>query len=165
MNLVTPDSGLLFWMVLIFAVVFFILWRFGFPIITDMVEKRSARIEDSLKLAREAEKRMQDLAREQEALVAQSRQEQTRILQEATRARAAIIERAGQEASEKAAQLLEKARTEIAAEKESALRDIRREVALLSVDVAEKVVREKLQTDENQMAYIGRLVEEMTQEK
>ena len=91
----------------------------------------------------------------------------TATLVEDTRyeARAAIIERAGQEASEKAAQLLEKARTEIAAEKESALRDIRREVALLSVDVAEKVVREKLQTDENQMAYIGRLVEEMTQEK
>lgn len=165
MNLITPDSGLLFWMVLIFGIVFFILWKFGFPIITDMVDKRSAHIDESLKLAQEAEKRMQDLAHEQEALIAQSKQEQTRILQEATRTRAAIIEKAEQEASERAARLLEKAKMEIAIEKESALRDIRKEVALLSVDIAEKVVREQLSADPKQMEYIDRLVQEMTQPK
>ena len=165
MNLITPDSGLLFWMVLIFGIVFFILWKFGFPIITDMVDKRSAHIDESLKLAQEAEKRMQDLAREQEALIAQTKQEQTRLLQEATRTRAAIIEKAELEASEKAARLLEKAKMEIAIEKESALRDIRKEVAMLSVDIAEKVVREQLSADSKQMAYIDRLVQEMTQPK
>ena len=122
MSLVTPDTGLLFWMVVIFGIVFFLLWKFGFPIITDMVEKRSAHIDESLKLAREAEIRMQDLAREQEQLVEKSRQEQTRILQEATRTRAEIIAKAEQEAAERADQLLQKARTEIEAEKESALR-------------------------------------------
>ena len=96
MSLVTPDIGLLFWMVVIFGIVFFLLWKFGFPIITDMVEKRSAHIDESLKLAREAEIRMQDLAREQQQLIDQSKLEQTRILQEATRTRAEIIAKAGQ---------------------------------------------------------------------
>ena len=164
MSLVTPDTGLLFWMVVIFGIVFFLLWKFGFPIITDMVEKRSAHIDESLKLAREAEIRMQDLAREQEQLVEKSRQEQTRILQEATRTRAEIIAKAEQEAADRAAQLLQKARTEIEAEKESALRDIRKEVADLSVAIAEKVIRKELATDKDQMAYVDRLVQEIKQE-
>ena len=164
MSLVTPDTGLLFWMVVIFGIVFFLLWKFGFPIITDMVEKRSAHIDESLKLAREAEIRMQDLAREQEQLIEQSRQEQTRILQEATRTRAEIIAKAEQEAAERADQLLQKARTEIEAEKESALRDIRKEVADLSVAIAEKVIRRELATDKDQMAYVDRLVQEIKQE-
>ncbi len=164
MSLVTPDTGLLFWMVVIFGIVFFLLWKFGFPIITDMVEKRSAHIDESLKLAREAEIRMQDLAREQEQLVEKSRQEQTRILQEATRTRAEIIAKAEQEAAERADQLLQKARTEIEAEKESALRDIRKEVADLSVAIAEKVIRKELATDKDQMAYVDRLVQEIKQE-
>ena len=159
MSLVTPDTGLLFWMVVIFGIVFFLLWKFGFPII-----KRSAHIDESLKLAREAEIRMQDLAREQEQLVEKSRQEQTRILQEATRTRAEIIAKAEQEAAERADQLLQKARTEIEAEKESALRDIRKEVADLSVAIAEKVIRKELATDKDQMAYVDRLVQEIKQE-
>ena len=165
MNLVTPDSGLLFWMVIIFGIVFFILWKFGFPIITDMVEKRSAHIDDSLKLAQEAEKRMQDLAREQAELIEKTRLEQNRILKEATQSRAAIIAKAEKEAAQRADKLLEKARTEIAAEKESALRDIRLEVARLSVGIAEKVIRKDLSTDEAQMQYLDRLVDEVAAPK
>ncbi len=161
MSLVTPDIGLLFWMVVIFGIVFFLLWKFGFPIITDMVEKRSAHIDESLKLAREAEIRMQDLAREQQQLIDQSKLEQTRILQEATRTRAEIIAKAEQEAADKAEQLLRKARTEIEAEKESALRDIRKEVAELSVGIAEKVIRKELSSDKAQMDYVDRLVDEI----
>ena len=165
MNLVTPDSGLLFWMVIIFGIVFFILWKFGFPIITDMVEKRSAHIDESLKLAQEAEKRMQDLAREQAELIEKTRLEQNRILKEATQSRAAIIAKAEEEAAQRADKLLEKARTEIAAEKESALRDIRLEVARLSVGIAEKVIRKDLSTDESQMQYLDRLVDEAADPK
>ena len=161
MSLVTPDIGLLFWMVVIFGIVFFLLWKFGFPIITDMVEKRSAHIDESLKRAREAEIRMQDLAREQQQLIDQSKLEQTRILQDATRTRAEIIAKAEQEAADKAEQLLRKARTEIEAEKESALRDIRKEVAELSVGIAEKVIRKELSSDKAQMDYVDRLVDEI----
>ena len=55
MNLLLPDSGLLFWMTIIFAIVFFVLAKFGFPVITGMVEKRRTRIEDAIEAARKAE--------------------------------------------------------------------------------------------------------------
>ena len=71
MNLLLPDSGLLFWMTIIFAIVFFILAKFGFPIITGMVEKRSKRISDSLEAARIAETALANLQQEQEKLLSE----------------------------------------------------------------------------------------------
>ena len=53
-SLLTPDPGLLFWMLVAFAVVFFVLAKFGFPVITKMVEERKNYIDESLKKAREA---------------------------------------------------------------------------------------------------------------
>ncbi len=165
MDLILPDSGLLFWMVLIFGIVLFLLWKFGFPIITQGVEKRTRHIDESLRLAREAERRMQDLAAEQQRLLEDTRSEQTRIIREANTAREQILSQAREDARDEADRMLEKARTEIAAEKESALRDIRREVALLSTDIAEKVLRRELGNDQAQADYLGRLVDEMTRKQ
>ena len=161
MSLVTPDFGLLFWMVLIFGIVFFLLAKLGFPIITRSVDDRNAHIRDSLSKADAAEQRMSKLAEEQQAMIEQTRREQARILKEATQTKEQIIASAAQEAQDKAATMLDKARTEIAAEKESALRDIRREVAMLSVDIAEKMVRKDLSSDKAQLQYLDRLVEEI----
>ena len=84
MSLITPDFGLLVWMTLIFAIVFFVLAKFGFPAITSMVDKRSARIEDALKKADEAEKRLSGLAQEHDALMEKTKLEQSRMLKEAS---------------------------------------------------------------------------------
>ena len=162
MNLVTPDGGLLFWMVLIFGIVFFLLWKYGFPVITDMVEKRTERIDNSLKLAQEAEERVRNLAKEQEAILDKARQEQAAILKEATATKNQMIAQAKEQAAQEARTLLDKAKVEIAAEKESALRDIRKEVAMLSIDIAEKILREKLSTDEAQVDFANRLVDELS---
>ncbi|MBP5235490.1 MAG: F0F1 ATP synthase subunit B [Bacteroidales bacterium] len=162
MNLVTPDGGLLFWMTLIFLLLFFVLARYGFPVITGMVEKRNRHIDESLKMAQEARARMENLAAEQAALLEKTRQEQGVMLREAAQTRATIIANAQKEAEEKAEKIIEKARVEIAAEKESALRDIRKEVAMLSVDIAEKVIRKDLENDDAQMRYLDKLVGEMS---
>lgn len=162
MNLVTPDGGLLFWMTLIFLLLFFVLARFGFPVITGMVEKRNRHIDESLKMAQEARARMENLAAEQAALLEKTRQEQGVMLREAAQTRATIIANAQKEAEEKAEKIIEKARVEIAAEKESALRDIRKKVAMLSVDIAEKVIRKDLENDDAQMRYLDKLVGEMS---
>ena len=162
MNLVTPDGGLLFWMTLIFLLLFFVLARYGFPVITGMVEKRNRHIDESLKMAQEARARMENLAAEQAALLEKTRQEQGVMLREAAQTRATIIANAKKEAEEKAEKIIEKARVEIAAEKESALRDIRKEVAMLSVDIAEKVIRKDLENDDAQMRYLDKLVGEMS---
>ena len=131
MSLITPDFGLLFWMTLIFGIVFFILAKFGFPVLTDMVRKRQERIEKSIEDAREIEARM-----------ASWKVEQAQMLEA------------------EADKILAEAKLQIAAEKESALRDVRKEVALLSVQVAEKVLRHELSDDGNQRAFIDELVDE-----
>ena len=163
MSLITPDFGLLFWMVVIFGLVFFLLAKFGFPVITQAVQKRSDHIADSLKAADEAEARLAGMAEEHTRMLEESRLEQSRILKEASEARANIIAQAREEAQQEAAKLLEHAKVEIAAERESAIRDIRRQVAMISVDVAEKIVRKDLGDGADQLSLIDRMVDEASQ--
>ena len=165
MNLITPDTGLLFWMVVIFGLVFFLLWKFGFPIITDMVDKRNSTIEKSLKDAHEIEARMGRMVEEHSRMLEEARKEQAQILREATDTRNKIIASAKDEAREEAGKILAEARTEIAAEKEAALRDVRKEVAVLSVSIAEKILQKELAKDQEQRDYIDRMVDETVREE
>ena len=160
MSLITPDFGLLFWMVVIFGIVFFLLAKFGFPVITKAVQRRSDHIADSLQAAEKAEERLANMAQEQQKLIEQTRIEQSRILKEASQAREQMIAQAREDASAAAEKILEDARTRIAAEKEAAIKDIQRQVAMISMEVAEKVVREDLRTDSDQLALVERLLEE-----
>ena len=91
MSLITPDFGLLVWMTLIFGIVLFILAKFGFPVITSMVDKRSARIEESLRKAEEAQQRLDGLAREHDELIEKTKLEQSRMLREASEAGEKIV--------------------------------------------------------------------------
>jgi len=161
MNLMLPDSGLLFWMTIIFAIVFFILAKFGFPIITGMVDKRTKRIDEAIAAARKAEESLAGLAEEQERLIAEARAEHTRILQEASAQRDSMIAKAQAEAKEEAGKIIEEARVRIREEKEAALRDVRKEIAVMSLAIAEKVVKKELSSDEGQKEHIDRLIEEI----
>lgn len=161
MSLITPDFGLIVWMTLIFGIVFFVLAKWGFPVITGSVEKRAARINDSIKAAREAEERLRGLAEERSRMIEETRREQSRILKEAAASRDSIIEQAKEQARKEASVVLEQARVRIAAEKESALRDVRKEVALLSVGIADKVLKKTLSDSSEQSAFAGRLVDEV----
>ena len=163
MSLITPDFGLLFWMTLIFGIVFFILAKFGFPVLTDMVRKRQERIENSIRDAREIEARMESWKQEHAQMMEQVRKEQSAILREATETKARIVADAKAQARAEADKLLSEAKLQIAAEKEAALRDVRKEVALLSVQVAEKVLRHELKDDDSQQAFIEQLVDEADQ--
>ena len=165
MNLVTPDFGLLFWMVVIFGIVFFLLAKFGFPIITGMVEERSAKIARALKDADEMEARVAAWETDRARMMDETRREQASILREAAETKARIVADAKSQAKEEADKLLAQAKTEIAAEKESALREVRKEVALLSVQVAEKILRGELSDKGSERALIDRLVDEAEQDK
>ena len=162
MNLMLPDSGLLFWMTIIFAIVFFILAKFGFPIITGMVDKRAKRIDEAIAAARKAEESLAGLAQEQERLLAEVKAEQARILQEAASQRDNMIAQAQEQAREEAKKIMDEAKVRIQEEKEAALRDVRKEVALLSVTIAEKVVRKELSTDKGQMELIDRMINDLS---
>ena len=98
-------------------------------------------------------------------MIEETRQEQSRILKEAAASRDSIVEQAKVQAREEASRILDQARTQIAAEKESALRDVRKEVALLSVSVAEKLLKKSLSDADGQSALVDRLVDEVSSSK
>ena len=160
MSLITPDFGLLFWMVIIFGAVFFLLAKFGFPVITSAVRKRSDHIEESLRAADEARLSLERLTEEQNRILEQTRVEQARMIKEATDERAAIINRARDEAGEEAAKVLKSAREVIAAEREQAMSEVRSTLSALSVAVAEKIVRQELSGSAGQQALLDKYVDE-----
>ena len=138
MSLLLPDSGLLFWMLLSFGVVFVVLAKYGFPVITKMVEGRRTYIDQSLEVAKEANAQLQRLKAESEAFVEARKQAEVAAQKE-----------------------LDDVKKQIQQEKEEAIRDIRRQVAVLSVDIAEKVIRKNLDEEHEQMEMIDRMLDEV----
>ena len=156
-----PAFGLLFWMTVVFLIVFFILKKLGFPAIIGMVVARKAFIDDSLKKAHEANEKLANIQKEGESILQQAREQQAIILKEAAETRDAIVEKAQDKAREEGARLLSEAKAQIETEKQNAIRDIRQQVAELSVQVAEKVLKQKLSSDKEQMDMINRLLDEV----
>lgn len=165
MGLLTPDPGLLFWMVVVFGIVFFILAKFGFPVIIRSVEERKAYIDQSLQSARAANEQLEHVKAEGEQLLAQARAEQARILTEAAATRDRILQEAQAKAHAEGDRLMDELKKQLQTEKESAIRDIRRQVAVLSVGIAEKVLRQQLSDDKVQNELMDRLLDELVATK
>ena len=162
MDLLIPDSGLLFWMTLVFLIVFLILWKAGFPAIIKMVNDRKDYIDESLRKAHEANEKLAKFQKQGESILQGAREKQAAILKEAAETRDAIVEKAQDKAREEGARLLSDAKTQIENEKQNAIREIRGQVAELSVQIAEKVLKEKLSSDKEQMDMINRLLDEVS---
>ena len=163
-SILTPDLGLLFWMLLAFLVVFFVVAKFGFPAIIGMVESRKQYIDESLKKAHEASERLANIQKEGESMLQEARQKQAQILKEAADTRDAIVAQAQEKAREEGNRLIAEAKSEIESQKQAAISEIRAQVAELSVKVAEKILRKELASDAAQMETIDRLLDEVTVE-
>ena len=162
MDLLIPSTGLLFWMTITFLVVLFLLWKFGFPVITGMVKERQAFIDDSLRKAHEANERLANIQKEGESILQEAREKQAQILKEAAETRDAIVEKAQDKARAEGARLMEDARVAIEQEKKAAIADIRKQVATLSVEIAEKILKENLKGDKAQMDLIDRMLDDVS---
>ncbi len=165
MSLITPDFGLFFWMTVVFLVVLFILWKYGFPVIVKMVDERKAFIDESLRKAHEANERLANIQKEGESILQEAREKQAQILKEAAETRDAIVEKAQDKARAEGARLLDDARAAIEQEKKAAIADIRKQVATLSVEIAEKILRQNLKDDKAQMDLIDRMLDEVSSNK
>jgi len=161
MSLLMPESGLVFWMLIVFGIVLFILAKWGFPVITGMVNKRKDYIDRSLANADVANAKLSKLQEESDAIVANADKEQSRILRQAAEERDKIIEDARRKAALAAQREMDDAKVQIQFQKEEAERSMKREVAVLAVDIAEKIVRKNLSKDEEQMQMIDRMVDEV----
>lgn len=162
MSLITPDFGLLFWMTIVFLIVLGIVSKFGFKVIVKMVNDRKDYIDSSLQKAHEANKKLANIKVESDALLQEARERQAAILKEAAATRDAIVEKAQDKAHEESNRLLTEAKVEIENQRQAAVIDIRKQVATLSVEIAEKVLREKLGDEKTQMDLIERMLDEIS---
>lgn len=162
MSLITPDFGLLFWMTIVFLIVLGIVSKFGFKVIVKMVNDRKDYIDSSLQKAHEANKKLANIKVESDALLQEARERQAAILKEAAATCDAIVEKAQDKAHEESNRLLTEAKVEIENQRQAAVSDIRKQVATLSVEIAEKVLREKLGDEKTQMDLIERMLDEIS---
>jgi F-type H+-transporting ATPase subunit b len=161
MSFLTPDPGLLFWMFLSFAVVFGLLYKFGFPVIIEAINKRKQFIEQSLLSARQANEKLAGIQAESEQLLLSAKQQQQEIIADALAEKQKILSSAQQEASSEARRIVEEATQSIETAKQEALADVHNEVAGLALQVAEQVIREKMKDDEEQRKAIERILNEL----
>ena len=161
MSLLTPEPGLVFWMSLSFGMVAFILMKYGFPVILQMVNKRKGYIDNALLAAKQAHEELDKVKENSQTILEQTRLEQAKILEAAAQSRDRILEEAKERARIEADKIITDAQKQIEIEKESAVRAIRGEIASLSVSVAEKILREKLNSEEEKSKMINRLMDEV----
>jgi F-type H+-transporting ATPase subunit b len=144
MELVQPAFGLVFWMLVSFLIVLFILGKFAWKPILKALKERESSIEDALRSADKAREAMENLKADNEKLLTEARAERERMLREARDTKDAIINEAKGKATTEANRLLQMAREAINNEKQAAITELKNQVATLSIEIAEKILREQL---------------------
>ena len=161
MSLLLPDAGLLFWMLLAFGVVFAVLYKYGFPIITSMIDARKKYIDDALNGAKEANARIANIEEQCNVLIDEARKKQVEILREATATREQMMKEAREKADAETERIVADAKKEIDKQREEALGAVREEAAKVAVAVAERILRKELAGKDRQQDYILKLVDEV----
>ena len=161
MSLLTPGFGLLFWMALSFAIVFLLLAKFGFPVITQSVNKRKEYIEQSLAKADEANRILESIRQQSDELMDDAHKRQKDIIKDATVEANRILQKAKEDAVRQSKQKLDESLRLIELQKHKAIGEICAQVALMSVTVAEKILRRQLDDSENHHQLVSLLLDEI----
>ncbi len=160
MELVKPAIGLVFWMVVTFSILVFILSKFAWKPILAMIKEREQTIENSLNEANKARAEMSQLVAKNEELLNQAKEERNQILHDAKEAadkvKNDIVARAQKEAEEK----IQMAVREIEIQKKAALAEIKNSVGLMALEIAEKVIRKEMKSNNVQVDYVNKLAKE-----
>lgn len=162
MQLLLPELGLFVWTLLAFLIVFFILKKFAWKPILNMLHERETNIANSIASAEKMKAEMNQMQAENETLLAKAREERSAILKEAKEAKDKMIQEAKEKAKEEAAKIMADANIQIEQSKNRAMTEVKNQIGMLTVGVAEKVLRKKLSDDAAQNQYINELVDDIT---
>jgi len=161
MGLVSPNPGTIFWMVIIFGLVLFILRKFAWKPILNVLKEREESIANALNSAEEAKKEVAGLLADNEKIIAEARRERDIIMKEAIELKDKIIAEAKERAGQEAQKSIDIARQQIMAEKIEAISDIKKQVAGLSVMIAEKLLKKELANNTEHKKMLEGLVDEI----
>ena len=161
MELFTPDFGLVFWMFVSFAILFVILWRWGWPAIIKGVSDRADLIDKGVEYAQNAKLQLDHAREEADKYIAEARRQQADMLREADRMKTQIIDEARSAAQAEAKKVMDNAKISIEQERKAAQEQFRNEVSTFALDIAQKVVRNQLKEEKAQEKLVSSLLDEM----
>ncbi len=161
MELVTPELGLLFWMLLSFAIVLYLLKKFAWKPILKALRDREENIQKALDSAELAREQMKQLKADNEIIMQEAREERDFLLQDAREVKEKMIAEAKEEANQEAQKIVRAARIKIRNEKAAAIEDIKNQVAALSIEMTEKILKQKLADRKEQKELIKKLLDEI----
>ena len=161
MELFTPEFGLIFWMFVAFACLYFILAKWAWPFIIKSMEERADLIDKGVAIAQEAKAKLDNAKAEADKLVAEARNEQAEILREAAKMRNELIEKARGEAADEAKKVTDAAQVSLEQARKEAEKQLRSEVGDLALQIAEKVIRRNIANDDAQRALVDQYLSEV----
>jgi F-type H+-transporting ATPase subunit b len=161
MGIVSPDFGLIFWMTISFLVVLFILKKYAWKPVLKSLKARADSIGEALHAAEKAKDEMARLKSDNEKIMQEAREEREKMLREARDVKERILADAKIIAKNEADKLISSARAQIESEKLSAINEIKEKVVNLSVDIAEKILKQSLESDKKQKSYLDSLIKEI----
>lgn len=161
MELFTPDFGLIFWMFVSFAILFFVLWKWGWPAIMKGVSDRADLIDKGVEYAQNAKQQLDHAREEADKYIADARRQQAEMLREADKMKTQIIEEARAAAQSEAKKVMDSAKQSIEQERKAAQEQFRNEVSTFALDIAQKVVRNQMKEEKAQEKLVNSLLDEI----
>lgn len=156
--LLSPNPGLVLWMIIVFSLLVFLLRKFAWKPIIEGLREREGEIEGALRMAEETRAEMAKLKADNDKLLAEARLERDAIIKEAKDASTRIIAESKEDAQVQSAKILDDARATIAHERDVMVALVKKDVANLSIEIAEKVLRKELADKSAQQSYVDSLV-------
>lgn len=161
MELVQPGIGLIFWMTLSFAVVLWVLAKFAWKPIMKALHERETSIDEALNAANKAKKEMKKLLFSNEQLLKEAKEERDAILRAGRKVRDSIIDESKTKANEEANRIVESAKERIEHEKMAATTNLKNQLAVLSIEIAEKILKKELSDDIKQKEFVNDLIKDI----
>jgi F-type H+-transporting ATPase subunit b len=161
MELVKPEFGLLFWMFVTFFIVLFLMKKFAWGPILKMIHEREETIENALNEAQKARQEIADMQSSNEKLLQEARMERDKILKEAREIRESMLNESKAKATAEYEKILATAKADIQTEKMAAINEMKNQVAVLSLEIAEKILRSELASDQKQKDLVTKLASDI----
>jgi F-type H+-transporting ATPase subunit b len=161
MDLLLPEFGLVIYQSIAFLLLMFLLAKFAWKPVLASIKEREQNIDEALNKAELAKQEMARLTAQNEELMKEARAERDLILKEAKTLKDSIVNEAKTQAHNEGAKLIEKAKIEIENQKKAALAELKNQVSTLSLDIAERVLRNQLQDKAKQEDLVANLLKDV----
>ena len=154
MDLITPGFGLVFWSLITFFILLVVLTKFAWKPILGAIDDLETGINNALEAADKARMEMENLKADNERILNEARIEREGMLKDAREIKNKMINEAKEEAQAQTSKMIVQAQAAIEIEKKAAMAELKNQVAALSIDIAEKVVREELSNKSKQLELV-----------